>query len=56
MLGEVDGTLEVSLGTRRKVCREVRRLRPEVIVAPDPASCGPTLPRTTGMRQAGLLA
>ena len=40
-LGEVDGTLEVTLDTRRKVCREVRRLRPEVIVAPDPVSaCG----------------
>ena len=37
MLGEVDGTLEVTLETRRKVCREVRRLRPEVIVAPDPS-------------------
>ncbi len=29
--------LEVNLETRRKVCREVRRLRPEVIVAPDPS-------------------
>jgi LmbE family N-acetylglucosaminyl deacetylase len=37
MLGEVDGTLEVNLDTRRKVCREVRRMRPEVIVAPDPS-------------------
>jgi LmbE family N-acetylglucosaminyl deacetylase len=36
ILGEVDGHLEVSLDTRRKVCREVRRLRPDVIVAPDP--------------------
>jgi LmbE family N-acetylglucosaminyl deacetylase len=36
-LGEVDGMLEVTLDTRRKVCREVRRLRPEVIVAPDPS-------------------
>ena len=35
-LGEVDGMLEVTLDTRRKVTREVRRLRPEVIVAPDP--------------------
>ena len=35
-LGEVDGHLEVNLDTRRKVCREVRRLRPDVIVAPDP--------------------
>jgi LmbE family N-acetylglucosaminyl deacetylase len=36
-LGEVDGELEVNLDTRRKVTREVRRLRPEVIVAPDPS-------------------
>ena len=35
-LGELDGHLEVNLDTRRKVCREVRRLRPDVIVAPDP--------------------
>src|SRR5918999_3462930 len=32
-LGEVDGFLEVNADTRRKVTREVRRLRPEVIVA-----------------------
>lgn len=37
-LGEVDGMLEVTLDTRRKVCREVRRLRPDVIVAPDPSA------------------
>jgi LmbE family N-acetylglucosaminyl deacetylase len=36
-LGEVDGMLEVNLDTRRKVCREVRRLRPDVIVAQDPS-------------------
>lgn len=36
-LGEVDGMLEVNVDTRRKVCREVRRLRPEVIVAQDPS-------------------
>jgi LmbE family N-acetylglucosaminyl deacetylase len=35
-LGELDGHLEVTIDTRRKVCREVRRLRPDVIVAPDP--------------------
>jgi LmbE family N-acetylglucosaminyl deacetylase len=34
-LGEVDGHLEVTLETRRKVCRAVRRFRPEVLVAPD---------------------
>jgi LmbE family N-acetylglucosaminyl deacetylase len=37
ILGELDGMLEVTLDTRRKVCREVRRLRPEVLVAPDPS-------------------
>jgi LmbE family N-acetylglucosaminyl deacetylase len=36
-LGEVDGMLEVTIETRRKVTREVRRLRPDVILAPDPA-------------------
>lgn len=36
-LGELDGLLAVTLDTRRKVCREVRRLRPDVIVAPDPS-------------------
>jgi LmbE family N-acetylglucosaminyl deacetylase len=37
ILGELDGMLEVTLDTRRKVCREVRRLRPDVLVAPDPS-------------------
>jgi LmbE family N-acetylglucosaminyl deacetylase len=37
ILGELDGMLQVDLGTRRKACREVRRLRPDVLVAPDPA-------------------
>jgi LmbE family N-acetylglucosaminyl deacetylase len=37
-LGEPDGFLEVTPETRRKVCREVRRLRPEVILAPDPST------------------
>jgi LmbE family N-acetylglucosaminyl deacetylase len=36
-LGEQDGFLEVTPETRRKVTREVRRIRPEVIVAPDPS-------------------
>jgi LmbE family N-acetylglucosaminyl deacetylase len=36
-LGELDGLLEVTPETRRKVTREVRRIRPEVIVAPDPS-------------------
>jgi LmbE family N-acetylglucosaminyl deacetylase len=37
ILGELDGMLEVTLETRKKVCREVRRLRPDVLVAPDPS-------------------
>lgn len=36
-LGEIDGMLEVTIETRRKVTREVRRLRPEIILAPDPS-------------------
>jgi LmbE family N-acetylglucosaminyl deacetylase len=36
-LGELDGFLEVTPETRKKVTREVRRLRPDVIVAPDPS-------------------
>lgn len=32
-----DGMLEVNLETRKAVAREVRRLRPEVLVAPDPS-------------------
>ena len=32
-----DGMLEVNLETRKAVTREVRRLRPQVIVAPDPS-------------------
>jgi LmbE family N-acetylglucosaminyl deacetylase len=35
-LGEIDGLLEVTPATRKKVTREVRRLRPDVLVAPDP--------------------
>ena len=57
-LGEVDGTLEVNLDTRRKVCREVRRLRPEVIVAPDPSRLwyGHGYMNHWDHKQAGLLA
>jgi LmbE family N-acetylglucosaminyl deacetylase len=36
-LGYVDGELEVNLETRKAVARVVRRVRPEVIVAPDPS-------------------
>jgi LmbE family N-acetylglucosaminyl deacetylase len=36
-LGFVDGQLEVNLETRKAVTREVRRLRPDVLVAPDPS-------------------
>src|SRR6266576_3017955 len=57
-LGEVDGMLEVTLDTRRKVCREVRRLRPEVIVAPDPSRLwfGNGYINHWDHKQAGLLA
>jgi LmbE family N-acetylglucosaminyl deacetylase len=57
-LGEVDGMLEVNLDTRRKVCREVRRLRPEVIVAPDPSRLwyGSEYVNHWDHKQAGLLA
>ena len=36
-LGFVDGELQVDLDTRRAVTRVVRRVRPEVLVAPDPS-------------------
>lgn len=32
-----DGMLQVTLDTRRAVSREVRRIRPDVLVAPDPS-------------------
>jgi LmbE family N-acetylglucosaminyl deacetylase len=57
-LEEVDGMLEVNLDTRRKVCREVRRLRPEVLVAPDPSRLwsGRGYVNHWDHKQAGLLA
>jgi LmbE family N-acetylglucosaminyl deacetylase len=57
-LGESDGLLEVNLGTRKKVCREVRRLRPEVLVAPDPSRLwfGDGYINHWDHKQAGLLA
>jgi LmbE family N-acetylglucosaminyl deacetylase len=57
-LGEVDGMLEVTLETRRKVCREVRRLRPEVLVAPDPSRLwsGEGYINHWDHKQAGVLA
>jgi LmbE family N-acetylglucosaminyl deacetylase len=36
-LGFRDGELDVTLETRRAVAREVRRIRPEVLIAPDPS-------------------
>ena len=36
-LGEPDGLLEVNPRTRKMVTREIRRIRPEVVVAPDPS-------------------
>src|SRR5919108_2957334 len=35
-LGYVDGEVEVTLALRRDITREVRRVRPDVLVAPDP--------------------
>ena len=57
-LGEIDGMLEVTLDTRRKVTREVRRLRPEVIVAPDPSRLwsGNRYINHSDHRAAGMLA
>jgi LmbE family N-acetylglucosaminyl deacetylase len=57
-LGEIDGMLEVNLDTRRKVCREVRRLRPEVLVAQDPSRLwsGRGYVNHWDHKQAGLLA
>jgi LmbE family N-acetylglucosaminyl deacetylase len=36
-LDELDGMIEVTFDLRRKVTREIRRRRPEVVVAPDPS-------------------
>jgi LmbE family N-acetylglucosaminyl deacetylase len=57
-LGETDGMLEVTFATRKKVCREVRRLRPEVLVAPDPSRLwfGNGYINHWDHKQAGLLA
>ena len=57
-LGELDGFLEVTPETRRKVTREVRRRRPEVIVAPDPSRLwsGSGYVNHTDHKAAGLLA
>jgi LmbE family N-acetylglucosaminyl deacetylase len=57
-LGEVDGFLQVTPETRRKVTREIRRLRPEVIVAPDPSRLwsGRGYINHWDHKQAGLLA
>jgi LmbE family N-acetylglucosaminyl deacetylase len=58
-LGEPDGLLEVNPATRRKVCRELRRLRPEVLIAPDPSrlwSADRTYVNHWDHKQAGLLA
>jgi LmbE family N-acetylglucosaminyl deacetylase len=57
-LGEVDGYLEITPDTRRKVCREVRRLRPEVIVSMDPSRLwsGRGYVNHWDHKQAGLLA
>ena len=57
-LGQIDGLLEVTPETRKLVTREVRRLRPEVIVAPDPSRLwsGQGYINHWDHKQAGLLA
>ncbi|HVF07247.1 MAG TPA: PIG-L deacetylase family protein [Actinomycetota bacterium] len=57
-LGELDGLLEVTPATRKKVTRAVRRLRPEVLVAPDPARLwsGQGYINHWDHKQAGVLA
>ncbi len=57
-LGEPDGLLEVTPVTRKKVTRAVRRLRPEVLVAPDPARLwsGQGYINHWDHKQAGVLA
>lgn len=57
-LGEIDGLLEVTPPIRKKVTREVRRLRPEVLVAPDPSRLwsGQGYVNHWDHKQAGLLA
>src|SRR5687767_13532166 len=57
-LGEADGLLEVTPVTRKKVTREIRRLRPEVLIAPDPARLwsGQGYINHWDHKQAGLLA
>ena len=58
VLGQTDGLLEVTPETRKLVTREVRRLRPEVIVAPDPSRLwsGQGYVNHWDHKQAGLLA
>ena len=57
-LGQTDGLLEVTPETRKRVTREVRRLPPEVIVAPDPSRLwsGQGYINHWDHKQAGLLA
>jgi len=57
-LGNRDGELEVTLDTRRAVTSVVRRIRPEVILAPDPSRwwSGAGYINHWDHRQAGALA
>ena len=57
-LGEPDGLLEANPRTRKKVTREIRRLRPDVLVAPDPSRLwfSPGYINHWDHKQAGLLA
>ena len=57
-LDRVDGLLQVDPETRKLVTREIRRLRPEVLVAPDPSRLwvSPGYVNHWDHKQAGLLA
>lgn len=57
-LGEPDGELQATLRVRRQVVREIRRLRPHVVICPDPAAYyfGDTYVNHPDHRAAGQVA
>jgi LmbE family N-acetylglucosaminyl deacetylase len=57
-LGEPDGELQPTLHVRRQVVREIRRLRPHVVICPDPAAYyfGDTYVNHPDHRAAGQVA
>jgi LmbE family N-acetylglucosaminyl deacetylase len=57
-LGEPDGLLEPTLALRRKLVREIRRFRPEVVICGDPTVIwlGPTLINHADHRAAAYAA